>query len=532
MGFGQYRFHERQLCSTGGRRAAGLIVITACLIVWTSASLWGGEPADGPAIKFLGAARTAAGSAYLIDAGTYRLLIDFGAFPQGKTDQDLSPLPFDPASLDYVFITHAHADHAGRLPLLFRKGFKGRVIGTGATRDLLAITLEGALKIDRERDAAGYGEEEIQKILRHYWAVPYDQEVSVSPQLSFRLRNAGHILGAAMIELWIRGRKGPVKVVATGDMGRSVHVLLPPPAVITDADYILVESTYGPIKRGYEDYRAFGTAIGQTLRSGGSVLIPAFALDRTQKVLEVLGRLKAERVIPTQTPVYVDSPSAQAITQVYRTYNRDLIPPSRQHNLHGANLDFPGLRLVKSRQSLAAHAKRQPAIFVTTSGMLDHGQAPRHLERMIGDKRHLLAIVSFQAPGTLGALLQQGAKTVKIPLASVPGEEGAGAYEEKAVKMRVQTFELFSNHADGCDILTWLSHFPKTKHVLVVHGEEDHALGMVRAIRENLGFSASAPRIGDVYPLSPSAPDRPLASGVQPCHGLPVREARPQPAGH
>jgi metallo-beta-lactamase family protein len=273
-------------------RKAGCCFIIACLLFFNPGALSGAGPDHSPSIRFLGAARTIGGSASLIDTGHLRLLLDFGSFPDGKKRDESLERSFDPASIDYVLLTHAHADHAGRIPLLYRWGFKGRVIGTDATRSLLRITLAQSLTIMEERGAADYDRADVERMLKNYLVVPYGQKISLSADVSLRLRNAGHILGSAIFELWFKDRNGPIKIVASGDMGSGVLSLLPPPAILDQGDYILVESTYGPFRQGETDDRRFGNEVRNTLRAGGSVLIPAFTLDRTQKVLYVLGRLK------------------------------------------------------------------------------------------------------------------------------------------------------------------------------------------------------------------------------------------------
>lgn len=500
-------------------KRAGFLLIVACLLFLCPAFSWTAGTNVLPSIRFLGAARTIGGSACLIDTGNLHLLIDFGAIPDEKNRDAQIDLPFDPALLDYILVTHAHMDHAGRIPLLFKKGFKGKVIGTDATRSLLKITLEQSRRILEERGLAGYSREDIEAMLNNYLAVPYDQKISPSPHLSLRLQNAGHILGSAMFELWLTDKKGPIKIIFMGDMGSGLIPLLPPPAAVVEGDYIIVESTYGPSRRDDKNYRDFGHALRKTILSGGSVLIPAFTLDRTQKVLYILGRLKKEGLIPADVPVYADSPSAAAITSVYRFYLKSDAPEANKQNIHDNPLFIPDLHQVSGRESLAAHERGYPAIYVTSSGMLDHGQAPRHLERMVGDERNLLAIVGWQAPGTLGEKLQKGAGTVRIPTGK--SEQGMpDEFIERYVRMQVKSFSVFSGHADGCQILAWLSRFSKTKKVFVVHGEKDNTLGLARVIRENLGFAAEAPGPGDVLPLVSSDPDYSLKPKALPCKGL------------
>ncbi|MDQ5986728.1 MAG: Ribonuclease [Syntrophus sp. SKADARSKE-3] len=485
------------------------------LLLWPFGA-WATDPVSPPFIKFLGAARMVSGSSYLVNTGSLRILIDCGSFMEGAGGGKSNRPDIDPAGIDIIILTHAHADHAGHLPILHRQGFRGKVFATNATKALLGITLEQSRKIMEEKGEYDYSREDIDGVLSRFTGLPYNKKIVLSPQVSLRFRDAGHILGSAMVELWIRDKTGPIKIVATGDMGSGIIPLLPPPTIIEDGDYVLIESTYGPMKRSELNEKAFGEYIARTLAMGGSVLIPAFTLDRTQKVLYVLGNLKKAGIIPADTPVYGDSSSADAITRVYRRYGTY---HAQYRKAEADPLSFPGFRQVRGAASLAAHDVGRPAVYVTSSGMLDHGQAPRHLSRMIGDERNLLAIVSWQAPGTIGAKLQQGVKTIAIP-----GDEPGGAElpPERSVKIRVKTFDIFSGHADGCGLLTWLAHFRRTKKVMVVHGEEKNALGLARIIRENLGFDAVAPSLGETISLRAAADDHLRNAIISPCKGVTV----------
>jgi metallo-beta-lactamase family protein len=476
-----------------------------------------------PYIRFLGAAQTVGGSSYLVDTGQLRILVDCGhTFEKAQNGKNEHP-PFDPARLDYVLLTHAHADHAGSVPLLFKRGFRGRVIGTDATRALAGNMLEQGLEIAEEKGKALFGMEDIIQMMSHFDTARYNQTLSLSPEASVCFRDAGHILGSAMIELVIRDKNGPIKLVFGGDMGNPAIPWMREPAVIRSGDYILVESTYGPVRRSdREEWRKFGAALGRTIHAGGSVLIPAFTLDRTQKIIHSLGLLKKEGMIPLETPVYVDSPGARTITKIYRKYKRRLHPDVLNAYTKGqAFLTFPGLRETEGKESLLAHGEARPAVYVSASGMLDHANSPRHLEKMIDDPRNLLAIVGWQAPETLGAKMQRGAKRVAIPLIEIDEEGNRKVrYVEKSVRMQVKSFGAFSYHADGCQILTWLSHFPKVKEIFVVHGEPENAAALARFIQENLGFAASAPGLHETVPLTSRGQGHAIKDKPAPCRGL------------
>ncbi len=508
--------------------SATLVLLLLALPSWVEATT---------SLQFLGAARTVGGSACLLETGKTRILIDFGLFmsPEDRSRNNL--LPFDPSSIDYVLLTHAHSDHAGRIPLLYKNGFRGRVVGIGATKALTRLLLGASLDYtDREAEPL-FGAQDIAAMMKNFMSLSYDRKVDLSPEITVRFRNAGHILGSAMIEIWCKDGEKSIKIVFTGDMGNASIPLFKAPFDIREGDFVIVEATYGTTARiaskttpvivpkfqSGNDSRTkqFGTEIRKTLEGGGSVLIPAFTLDRTQKVLFMLGRLKREGIIPEQTPVYADSGMARKITRIYGRYAGYFHPEARRLTDAGHDIfRFPGFHDVSGEEALRTHGQGKPAIYVTSSGMLDHGNAPRHLEKMIDDPHNLLAIVGWQAPGSLGSRLLAGEKRVGIPVRR-EGEGGIGAGRvEKDVKMRVMQFDLFSNHADACQLLNWLAGFGKIKQVFVVHGDKENTVDLARIIEGNLGFKAVAPELNDRIVLSADQEYRERKPGIMPCAGL------------
>lgn len=477
-------------------------------------------------LQFLGAARTVGGSACLLETGKAKILIDFGLFMSHEDRNLNSILPFDPSSIDYVLLTHAHSDHGGRIPLLYQNGFRGKVVGTGATKTLTGAILGAGIDYkDREKTPL-FRSQDIEATMTNFISLAYDRKIDLSPELAVRFRDAGHILGSAMIEIWCREGAKTMKIVFTGDMGNPSIPLLKAPFIIREGDYIVVEATYGAIQRSVNKAAQFGAEIHKALQGGGSVLIPAFTLDRTQKVLFTLGRLKQEGVVSKQTPVYVDSGMGKKITRIYRQYIKLFHPEARKLADGGQDLfNFPGLHDVSAAEAIRAHDLGKPAIYLTSSGMMDHGNAPQHLEKMIEDPRNLLAIVGWQAPGSLGSRLLAGEGRVRLP---VPKEEEGRARAdnvEKDVKMRIMQFDLFSNHADACQIMGWLAGFGKTKQVFVVHGAKENTIELARIIERNLGFKAVAPVLYDRIILSADEQDRSLKTGAIPCAGLGGGEA-------
>jgi len=472
-------------------------------------------------LQFLGAARTVGGSACLLETGKSKILIDFGLFMNHEDRFRNNTVPFDPSSIDYVLLTHAHSDHGGRIPLLYKKGFRGKVVGIGATKTLIRKLLGAGLDYTDGETVALFGSQDIEAMMKNFLPLAYDRKIDLSPDIAVRFRNAGHILGSAMIEIWCRDGGKAIKIVFTGDMGNASIPLLKAPFDIREGDYVIVEATYGASQRTMNKTDQFGTELRKTLQGGGSVLIPAFTLDRTQKVLFMLGKLKREGIISEQTPVYIDSGMAKGITRIYGRYSGHFQPEARKLMEGGKDLfNFPGLRDVSGAEAIRMHDLGRPAIYVTSSGMLDHGNAPLHLEKMSEDPKNLLAVVGWQAPGSLGSRLLAGERRVRIPVPR-EGKGGVNAGNvEKDVKMRIIQFDLFSNHADACRILNWLAGFEKTKQIFVVHGVKENTIDLARIIGRNLGFKAVAPELNDRIILSAAERDRNLKAGAIPCAGL------------
>jgi len=372
---------------------------------------------DYPNIQFLGAAQSIGGSAILIDTGKTRFLIDYGLY-YDKEDQlkNLEVLD-DLSKLKFVLLTHAHIDHSGRLPMLYKNGFQGPVIGIDATKDITGRMLDMSLGIAENQGTNLYDRKDLDKMLELFKTVKYDQIVKLSPDVDVRFNDAGHILGSSIIEIWIKQGNKKLKIVATGDMGGLNIPILRDHTRIKDADYIVVESTYGDTAKGLIDYKPFENDIKDTLRKGGSVLIPAFVLEKTQKVIAILCDMKRRGIIPKDTPIYYDSSTAQDITEIYRGYSKYYDKDALKLIARGQHpLSCNGLCKVKGKEALATHDNQKPAIYISSSGMLEHANSPKHLKEMISDQRNLLAIIGWQAPGTPGRKLQEGAKIIDIPI--------------------------------------------------------------------------------------------------------------------
>ena len=459
-----------------------------------------------PTLTFIGAAQTVTGSKTLLEASGGRVLVDCGLF-QGRKKlrlQNWAPFPVPPESIDAVVLTHAHIDHCGYLPRLVSLGFGGPVYCTEGTRKLAEIVLpdSGYLQ-EEEADFANrkgyskhqpalplYTRAEAVACLKQLETVPFDSPTDVLPNVEATWRQAGHILGAASIGLNLSAHN--TRVVFSGDLGRSTHPLLVPPAGIGQADVVVTESTYGDEDHPEGDPEEFlAKVINRTARHGGVVLIPAFAVDRTEIMLWYLDRLVAAGQVP-DIPVFVDSPMASCALDVYRAEARDGSPEIRPE-FHGKEL-FTSIELTETRtvdESKDLNARRGPMIIISASGMATGGRIIHHLARRIGDHRNSILLVGFQAPGTRGDALRNGTRQLKM----------FGHYHP--VRAEVSSIAL-SAHADQNDLLDWVSTAsPEPDTVYVNHGEPGGSAALVEALCDRSGLNAVAPRQGERVRLDP-----------------------------
>ncbi len=452
------------------------------------------------ALTFIGGAGTVTGSKTLLETGGRKTLVDCGLF-QGRKQlrlQNWEPFPVPPESIHAVVLTHAHIDHCGYLPRLVRGGFRGPVYCTEGTAQLAAIVLpdSGYLQ-EEEAEYANrkgfskhdpalplYTRQDAIDCLGQLEAVDFDTGVEVAPSIEATWRRAGHILGAASVGLTL---SEPHKsVVFSGDLGRSTHPLLLPPEAIASADVMVTESTYGdenhPDSNAEE---AIARVINRAAARGGVVIVPAFAVDRTEVVLMHLDRLVARGQVP-DLPVFVDSPMACRALEVYREQARDRSPEFRPE-FHGVPL-FPSLQLTEARttdESKALNRRHGPMIVISASGMATGGRVIHHLANRIGDDRNAVMLVGFQAPGTRGDALRAGAQQLKLH----------GRYHP--VRAKVETMPL-SSHADQADLLDWVgSAAPPPEIVYVNHGEKDSSAALIDELQNRLGLVAVAPRPGE-----------------------------------
>lgn len=464
-------------------------------------------------LTFLGAAREVTGSSYLVEADGVRFLVDCGMFQGGRETRakNQRAFPFDPRSIDFVILTHAHIDHSGLVPRLVALGFKGQIHATRATCDLLAVMLPDSAHIQEkeaefenlnrfrrgvERGAGAareiaplYTVAQAQASLKRLNAVDYDLEIAPHPQVRCAFRDAGHILGSAIVEVWVGDGERRRKIVFSGDLGQPARPLLRDPTHIHDADYLLVESTYG--NRDHKSMEAtqdeLVEAINDTIeRKGGNVIIPAFAVGRTQDMLYLLADLTRQGRIPKLT-VFVDSPMATAATEI--TYKHMALLDAETHELmgrHGGAQYFRKLDFVEDvEESKALDRIAGGAVIISASGMCEAGRIKFHLRANLPRRESSVLITGFQAAGTFGRKLVDGAKRVRL------------LGEDIHVRADLYTLGGLSAHADRSALLGWLGHFRTApRRVFVVHGEEAVATSFAADLEAQFGWSAAAPAPG------------------------------------
>lgn len=444
-------------------------------------------------LSFLGAAGTVTGSKYLVEHRGRRVLVDCGLFQGYKQLRLLNwtAMPFDAGTVDAVVLTHAHLDHSGALPLLVRQGWRGPVHATPSTFELCQLLLPDSGRIQEEdADYANrhhtsrhdpalplYTEDDARRALRRFEQQPFDRRFEVVPGIAATLRPAGHILGAASVELDIDG----TTVLFSGDVGRADDPVMRGPAPIGRCDHIVVESTYGDrLHESADSEAALGEAISRTAARGGVVVIPAFAVGRAQLLLYLVHRLKARGAIP-DLPVFLDSPMAVDTTEIYH----------RHHDEHRLSYEdclgmYRAARMVRTTEaSKELGRSRYPAVIVSASGMATGGRVLHHLKARAPDRRNTIVLVGYQAGGTRGARLQAGERTLRI--------HG----EDVEVRAEVVSLQGMSAHADAQQLVQWLGTATSApRSVFVTHGEPGPADALRQRIERELGWAVSVPLLG------------------------------------
>lgn len=449
-------------------------------------------------LTFYGGAKTVTGANYLLDAGEIKILVDCGLNQGSKYSEDLNyeKFVYNPAEIDFVFITHSHTDHMGRLPKLFKEGFRGRVIASKPTIDLASKALPDNLNIITE-EAKREGKEpifelkDLEGVMELAEGFNYEVPIDLGGGIKAILHDAGHILGSTIVEIDFEGKK----IYFTGDLGNPPTPLLQAPFFPKDADYAVVESAYG--SRIHEDRAArkmiLETVIRETLSKGGTLMIPSFAMERTQELLYELNQLVNHNQIP-RVPIYVDSPLATNLTEVYKKYS-DYFNKTAHHVIESGDdiFNFPGLTFTRtSDESKAINNVRGPKIIIAGSGMSMGGRILHHEMRYLPDSNSAILFVGYQVKGSLGRRILDGEKEV-------------GIFGEKiAVNCQIRAIGGYSAHADQPMLLKWIQSAGSggnLKKVFIVQGEEDSSSILAEKTKTDLNIDAVVPSQGESFEL-------------------------------
>lgn len=472
-------------------------------------------------ITFLGATQMVTGSNFLVETAGKKFLVDCGMF-QGREEleeENYNPFDYDPKEIDFMLLTHAHIDHSGRIPKLYNEGFSGPIYAQKATCDLCSIMLPDSghiqemeaewknkkrLRKGQETKPPLYTAEDAIKSQELFVPVKYDEIIQVDENIYVRFNDAGHMLGSSIIEVWTKEDGKETKTVFSGDIGNNDIPLLSSPTMIESCDYLVMESTYGSRLHMKNDEKAeiFLDVVSETIDNGGTVVIPSFAVGRTQEILYELEKIKEKkhdeefnRKYKTlmKVPVYVDSPLAISATEIFKK-NTDLFEDEIREKIEAGNnpLEFPGLKFTRTAdESKALNESQEPSIIISASGMCDVGRIKHHLKHNIWNPKSTILFVGYQAPGTLGHSIVNGAKKVTI------------FGEEMAVNARIEYIEGYSGHADQEWLMNFVYSFiSKPKHIFLVHGEDDSQTVLKNKILEGTGIGVSIPEYGETYEIS------------------------------
>jgi metallo-beta-lactamase family protein len=465
-------------------------------------------------IQFLGAAGTVTGSCFLLDTSQSRILIDCGMFQGSKEvrERNYSSFYVPPRSIQYVLLTHAHIDHSGLIPKLVKHGFKGKIYATPATIELCEVLLPDSGYIqemeverkNRKNRRAGrpmiepvYNVDEAYKSLPFFQPAGYNQIIRISPDVRVRFVDAGHILGSAMIEVWVQEGSSEIKLVFSGDIGNHNRPIVNDPSTIAEADYVIMESTYG--NRLYQQHcdkeiELLHEIIWDTYKKGGNLIIPAFAVERTQDLLYHLILLMEEQRMPPMQ-VYIDSPLATAATNVFQRH-RDCYDQEARELVQrgGCPVIHPSLKFTLSAEESKSLNQISGAIIISASGMCEAGRIRHHLKYNLWRPESTVLFIGYQAEGTLGRLILDGQKSVRI------------FGDEITVKADIRNIECYSSHADQAGLLSWIKKFSSPpREVFLVHGEPDASESLADLIRVETGQKVTIPAWQQIVELDPLA---------------------------
>ncbi len=465
-------------------------------------------------IQVCGAAREVTGSCYVVGVGDTRFLVDCGMHQGGDKEFELNfdPFPFDPRAIDFVVLTHAHIDHSGLLPRLVKAGFDNPIYATSATCDLVEIMLLDSAYIQemesewrtRKAERAGrravealYDTQDARDTLRLLTPVDYAEAKQLAPGVTVTFHDAGHILGSAFLALQLEEGDRKIEVLFSGDVGQPAQPIIRDPEAIIETDYLVMESTYGDRlhKREGEPQDQLEAILREAKKSGGNVIIPAFAVGRTQELLYFLREIMEKKGL--DMPIYVDSPLATRATEIYRRHP-EVFDEEAWKVVHepGGIFDFKQLHYTTSADESKGLNGKRGVVIISASGMADAGRIRHHLKHNLWRPEAHVVIVGFQAKGTLGRRLLEGAQTVRL------------FGEDVAVKAHVHDLAGLSAHADQAQLLEWASHFKPPKLTLITHGEVEASLTLQGLLETKLGFTAMVPAKGQIIELDGRVPKK------------------------
>lgn len=462
-------------------------------------------------LMFIGADREVTGSCHYLETDKVKILVDYG-MEQGSNVYENAELPVNCSEINYVLLTHAHIDHAGLLPLLYARGFRGQVVTTYATADLCGIMLKDSAHIQemeaewKNRKARRAGEKEVpplycmadaEGVLKHFLPFPYNARVELTEGLSVRFIDVGHLLGSASIEVWLTENGVTKKLVFSGDIGNFHKPLIRDPQYIKDADYVVMECTYGNRMHegGGNHIRQLADIIQRTLDRGGNVVIPAFAVGRTQELLYFIRHIKDEKMVTGHDgfEVYVDSPLAVEATHVFKENMLECYDDeTKELVMKGINpIEFKGLKLsITSEDSKNINFDTKPKVIISASGMCDAGRIRHHLKHNLWRAECSVVFAGYQAEGTLGRSLIDGKPEIKI------------FGETIDVRAKIEVIDGISGHADQAGLIKWVSAFEeKPDHVFLVHGEEESCICFGELLEKQFGLRTAAPFSGSAFDL-------------------------------
>jgi len=457
-------------------------------------------------LQFLGGVRTVTGSCYYLEGRNFRVLVECGMF-QGPDAEAVNRrlFAFDPASIDCLFLTHSHLDHVGLVPRLVKEGFKGRIITTSPTADIAELILYDSAHIQesdtewQNRKAMRSGLEmkeplylppDVDRVLPLFQRKQYGKIEQLCEGVRYRFVNAGHILGSSTLELWYQDGQGEKKISFSGDIGKKESPIVNDPVFVEESDYLTIESTYGNRKhKNMEDsIDELVNIIKTTFKRGGNVIIPSFALGRTQDLLLILNRLVKEGRL-FNINVYIDSPLGERITRVYAAHPEYFDEEARRlfniESRDAIRIHFTR----KTEESMALNRIKKEAIIISSSGMCEGGRVRHHLKHNLWRRECSIVFVGYQAEGTLGRQIVDRSKTVEV------------LGEDIVVRAGIHTLGGFSAHADQEELMGWIAQFKNSPEIFIVHGEEQVALDFQTAIKNKFGYTTHVPRVGEEFEI-------------------------------